>query len=98
MSQQRKEKQAARSTRGQPIALTENEALCLLAAACCGLARPGPGPMETEDVESMHELKSAAMKLAQSVGMTMEELHAFAAAAAGKPDPAVVALFQEQTP
>ena len=80
------------------IELTADETLCVLAAVCQGIGnftREGQ-ELDREDRESLLQLRSAAMKLAQAAGMTMQELHQFAAYAAGKPAEGVVRVIEEE--
>jgi hypothetical protein len=79
------------------IELTSDETMCVLAAVVQGIANfTSAKGLDREDRESLMQLRSAALKLAQAVGMTIEELHAFAAYAAGKPAESVVKVIEEE--
>jgi len=79
------------------LRLTDGEALCLLGCAVQGIAHYGnPDQLDDEDRQSLLELRSAAMKLAQLVGMTMTELHQFAAHAAGCPPEGIVKVIDQE--
>lgn len=112
VSKQRRENQATRgfaATRGQPLQLTEDECLCLLAAGCCSLGSVAseewlvvspdpPAPATSHSSLATVPLRSALLELAQSVGMTTLELHTFAAIASGRaPSSQVLDLFTRET-
>lgn len=79
------------------IEFTPDETMCVLSAVVQGIGNfASGGELDQEDRESLMQLRSAAMKLAQAVGMTMDELHQFAAYAAGKPAEGVVQVIQEE--
>lgn len=80
------------------IELTVDEALCTLSAVvqAIGNFNMGAESLDRDDRESLMQLRSAAMKLAQICGMSIDELYQFAAYAAGRPATGVVAVIQEE--
>jgi hypothetical protein len=79
------------------LQLTSDEMMCVLASVVQGIANfTSAGTLDADDRESLMQLRSAALKMAQAVGMTIEELHAFAAYAAGKPAEGVVKVIEEE--
>jgi len=74
---------------------TENELLCLLAAAMQAIATSEP-PGEREDQESLLELRSAAQKIRRMVQMDDKTFFEFCAFAAGKPPEGIVKMFAEE--
>lgn len=81
----------------ETLVLTDDEGLCVLAAVVQGIANfTTTGELDAEDRESLMQLRSAALKMAQAMGMTIDELHQFAAYAAGRPAEGVVKVIAEE--
>ena len=80
--------------------LSQDEGLAVLAACVQTLASAGliAHVMDGEDKKAVEDLRSGTAKLAQQMGMSLNDLANFAAMAAGEPTPELIAFFRRSDP